>query len=522
MSWLDSLRTRMSAARERAATGPPVRPRGWAHRHRVLLIAIVVVLLGAALVSISPWESCGPGLRAVDADEESIGTSYVCVGLNLDSGPMREDDPLDPLEKLIKGRNEMAGENFKTIVVLENLAPDPKVDSQPFPFVRREIQGAITAAWPKNGPPGIKLLLANYGSNAEHWQVVADEIVAAAAAQRIVAVTDIGISTESSRALVAELSRHGIATIGATVTADNMNTDPKGVRIDNFFRVGPTNTDEARAAAGYIAAHGFKRVMMIQGVSKEDTYATTLAEAFQSSSKVPVIFTKTYDVKPLTDTSREAYLRGLFSRWHNDICGARPDLIYFAGRGLDLGALVASLAGDGACEGLDTVTVMTGDDASTLAGKPLQLNKDISVRLRYTALAYPDQWDMFTADPAHPTYKKNYDNFVAEFTGTHGFPQAELWDGAAMIEHDAVAAAVEAAVQNVSSDPVSVPDVLRSIDCNSPVPGATGFVAFDQATGNQLDKALPILSIDPDGSVHPVDLVWSRGRPLNTNADCGR
>lgn len=512
----------MSDARERAATGPPVRPRGWARRHRALLIAVVIVLAGAALYWIRPWESCGAGLRAVDADEDSVGSSYVCAGLNLDSGPLRDDDPLDPLEKLIKDRNEAVGENFKTIVVLENLTPDPKVDSQPFPFVRREVQGAITAAWPKNGPPGIKLLLANYGSNADHWRVAAEEIIAAAAAQRIVAVTDIGVSSENSRALVAELSRHGIASIGAIVTADNMNTDLKGARIDNFFRVGPTNTDEARAAAGYIAAHGFRRVMMIRGISKEDTYATTLAEAFQNASKVPVTFTKTYDVKPLADTSREVYLRGLFSRWHNDICGAKPDLIYFAGRGVDLGALVAALAEDGACEGLDSVTVLTGDDASTLAGNPLPLDKDISVRLRYTALAYPDQWDMFRANSAYPTYKKNYDNFVAEFTGTHGFPKAELWDGAAMIEHDAVAAAVEAAVQNVSADPVSVANVLRSIDCNSPVPGATGFVAFDQATGNQLDKALPILSIDPDGSVHPVDLVWSRGRPLNTEPDCGR
>ncbi|MEV6910437.1 amino acid ABC transporter substrate-binding protein [Amycolatopsis sp. NPDC051071] len=521
MSWFDSLRTRLSRTRARAAAGPPVRPRGWARRHRGLLSVVVFILLAAMVVPAAPWENCGAGLRSVDANAKSVGSSHVCVGLNLDSGPMRDNDPLDPLEKLIKGRNEAAGENFKTIVVLENLAPDPKVDSQPFSFVRHEIQGAIAAAWPKNGPAGIKLLLANYGSNADHWQAVAEEIIAAASSQRIVAVTDIGISSGNSRALVAELSKHGIASVGATVTADNMNTDPKGARIENFFRVGPTNTDEARAAAGYIAAHGFRRVMMIQGTSEEDTYATTLAQAVQSASKVPIVFTKKYDVKPLSDTPRDVYLRNLFGSWHSDICGARPDLIYFAGRGLDLGAFVTALAEDGACEQLESVTLMTGDDASTLAGNSLPLDKDIGVRIRYTGLAYPDQWDMFTADPAYPTYKKNHDNFIAEFTGTHGFQRGELWDGAAMIEHDAVAVAVRAAMDNVSSDPVSVANLLRSIDCNSPVPGASGFLAFDQTTGNQLDKALPILSIDPDGSVHPVDLVWSRGRPLNTSPDCG-
>ncbi|KFU80216.1 ABC-type branched-chain amino acid transport system, substrate-binding protein [Amycolatopsis lurida] len=520
MSWFESVKTRLSRTRHRAPAGPPVRPRGWAQRHRGLLSAVVVVLLGALLVAIKPWENCGAGLRSVDADEKSSGSSYACVGINLESGPMRENDPFTELEKFIKARNDEAGNDFRTIVVLENFTPDPKVDSQPIDFVKHEVQGAITAAWPKNGRAGIRLLLANYGSNATHWKDVAEEIVAAAASQHIVAVTDVGVSSEHSRALVAELSAKGIATIGATVTADNMNVDPQGKRIDNFFRVGPTNTDEARAAAGYIAAHGFRRVMMVRGTGVEDTYATTLADAFQSASKVPILFTKGYNSIPLFDASREDYLRNLFRGYHSDICGAKPDLIYFAGRGLDLGAFVKALAGDGACEGLDSVTVMTGDDASTLAGKPLPLDKDIGVRLRYTALAYPDQWDMFAADPAYPTYKKNHDNFVAEFT--RRFPRGGLWDGAAMIEHDAVAVAVRAAGDNVSADPVSVPDVVRNIDCNSSVPGATGAIAFDRTTGNQLDKVLPILSIDPDGSVHPVDLVWSRGRPLNTAPDCGR
>ncbi len=496
-----------------------MRPRGWAHRHRGVLVAVVVLILGGFLVAFPPWENCGAGLRSVDADEKSTGSSYACVGLNLDSGPLKENDQFATLEKYVKGRNDEAGGDFRTIVVLENFTPDPNIDSQPIDFVKHEIQGAVTAAWPSGGPPGIRVLLANYGSNATEWKAVAEEIIAAAASQHIVAVTDVGVSSEHSRALVAELSARGIATIGATVTADNMNTDPQGKRIDNFFRVGPTNTDEARTAAGYISAHGFRRVMMVRGTGEDDTYATTLADAFQNASKVPVVFTKGYKSVPLFDRSREEYLRSLFRGYHSDICGAKPDLVYFAGRGLDLGAFVKALADDGACEGLDSVTVMTGDDASTLAGKALPLDEDIGVRLRYTALAYPDQWDMFAADPAYPTYKKNHDNFVTEFT--RRFPRGELWDGAAMIEHDAVAVAVRAAGDNVSADPVSVPDVIRNIDCNSSVPGATGSLAFDRTTGNQLDKALPILSIDADGAVHPVDLVWSRGRPLNTAPDCG-
>jgi ABC-type branched-subunit amino acid transport system substrate-binding protein len=515
MQWFGTVRDRLAHYTRELPTSPPVRPRSWPHRHRLLLSLIVVVLAAGSLAAGRPWENCGAGLR-------SVGSPHVCVGLNIDSGPLRDNDPLAELEGLVKRHNDEVKGDFKTIVVLENLAPDEKVDSQPLEFVRREIQGSIAAAWPKNGQPGIKLLLANYGSNGEHWRVVAEEIIAASASQHIVAVTAVGISVANTRNLVAELSQHGIATIGATVTADNMNTDTNNARIANFFRVGPTNTDEARAAAGYITDHGYRRVMLIEDTSKDNTYAATLAAAFRERATVPVGFTKKYEISPLPDVSREGYLRKLFSGWHSDICSAQPDLIYFAGRGVDLGAFVTSLAEDGACEQLRSVTVMTGDDASTLAGDVLPLDKDIGVQLRYTALAYPGQWGMFTDDPAHPTYARNYDNFVAEFTGTHRFPVGELWNGAAMIQHDAVAVAVRAATESPSADPGSISNFLRSIDCNSAVPGATGFLAFEQGTGNQIDKAMPILSIASDGSVHPVDLVWSRGRPLDTSPTCGK
>jgi hypothetical protein len=45
-----------------------------------------------------------------------------------------------------------------------------------------------------------------------------------------------------------------------------------------------------------------------------------------------------------------------------------------------------------------------------------------------------------------------------------------------------------------------VANFVTNFDCNSGVPGATGFIAFCQSDGNQINKVLPILRIRADGS----------------------
>ncbi|SFW73499.1 ABC transporter substrate-binding protein [Amycolatopsis australiensis] len=492
---------------------PPVRPRSLLHRHWIAVTVVGVLVLAALLAWTRPWERCGAGLTA---------TGDVCVGLALESGPLRDDDPLADVEALIADRNARAGDTFKTIVVLENLTPDPDTDSTPIEFIRHEIQGAIAAAWPRPDSAGVKLLLANFGGSAEHWREAVDRIVENADSQHIAAVTGIGISLQNTRDAIAELSRHGIVTIGATVTADDLNTDADGKPIKNFFRVGPTNSDEAHAAVNYIAKLPKQRTMLVADVNEADTYAGTLAKAFTGQRLVPIAFSKKYDSLEgqLTGTSRDGYLQKLFRGMHSDICNAQPDVIYFAGRGVDLRSFVHALSDDGACQGLRSVTVISGDDTATLVGSKLPLDGDIAVTPLYTALAYPDQWKMFTGNEAALTYQQNYTDFINAFTGTHEFTREDLSDGAAMIEHDAVATAVAAAERDPSSSSRSVTNFVAEIDCNSAVPGATGFIAFRQDGGNQIDKVLPILRIQADGTTAPVDLVWSQGRPLDTSPSC--
>jgi hypothetical protein len=95
------------------------------------------------------------------------------------------------------------------------------------------------------------------------------------------------------------------------------------------------------------------------------------------------------------------------------------------------------------------------------------------------------------ADPAYPAYKKN-----------------------------AVITAIRAAEEDPSTASKSITSFLYNINCNSAVPGASGFIAFQQATGNQIDKAMPIPQIKTDASLDQIGLVWSEGYPLNTAPSC--
>jgi ABC-type branched-subunit amino acid transport system substrate-binding protein len=491
---------------------PPVRPRGWAHRHWLVLSLAGFLLLSGLVVWQRPWEQCGPGLE----DTADAG----CVGLNLASGPFRDDDPLADLEALIADRNGQVAGDYETIVLLENMTSDPAVDSTPTEYVRHEIEGAVAAVWPGPEATGFKLLLANIGGDAAHWSAVVDRIVEHADGEHIAAVTGLGISLGNVRDAVAALSGHDIVTIGATVTGDDLNFDAGHRPIRNFFRVGPTNSDEARAAVNYIAGLPDRRTMLVADVSDAEIYAATLAKAFQEQDRIPVEFTKKYRLPAkLKGASRHDYLLKLFSGMHSDICAAQPDVIYFAGRGVDLRSFTTALAGDGACRQLPSVTVISGDDAATLVGSPLPLDGDIAVRPLYTALAYRDQWQKFVGDPASLTYRTNYNDFENRFTWNK-FPPADLPDGAAMIEYDAAATAVKAAEDNPSRGYEGMANFVANIDCNSALPGATGFVAFRQDDGNQVDKALPILRLRADGTTSPDALVWSQGHPLDTSPAC--
>ncbi|MGH3830576.1 MAG: ABC transporter substrate-binding protein [Pseudonocardiaceae bacterium] len=482
------------------------------------LMAVVLVTGLGCFVWWAPWQKCGRGMTAT-------GSPAVCVGLDLDSTALSDTDPLADLEKTIANNNRATSGPFATIVVLDDITPDPRNDSVALRAQRHIIEGAITAVSRANDPktggiPKIKLLLANFGFEAGAWHQAVDAIKQARLSEHIVAVTGIGQSRDTSRAAVASLSDAGIVVIGTNVTADNMSLapGPEGKRSTNFVRVVPTNTQEAIAASKYIKQHSYHKVLLVQDVNEADGYAQTLAHAFETNDNVTVNNKERYrsPEAPLQVANREQLMANIFTRMRNDICTIQPDLIYFAGRGTDLGYFLTALSSSGACE-IGSLDVMTGDDTSNLVGGRISTGGDFNFKVFYTALAHTDQWNSF---PSTSEYIKNYLDFVATFN-QENFKDANLDDGNAMLSYDAVDVAIAATKSDAVaiSDPDTVADFLVSIRCKQYVPGASGPIALGQ-DGNPIDKAMPILQLHLDGTVTQQDLAWPTGQPLDPNSTC--
>jgi hypothetical protein len=263
------------------------------------------------------------------------------------------------------------------------MTPDPQRDSVAIQAQRHDIEGAITAVSRGNDPktagaiPKIKLLLANFGVGAGAWPQAVDAIKQARSSEHIVVVTGIGQSLDTTRAAVASLSDAGIAVVGSDITADNMNfaPGPGGKRSTRFVRIAPTNTEEAGAAAAYIKQRGYHKVLLVKDMNEEDSYTQTLAKAFEANVSVKVENTEPYRSPdaPMSIATREQLMSQRFADMHSDICAIQPDMIYFAGRGVDLEYFVTALSRSGTC-GLGALDVMTGDDASNLVGRRITMS----------------------------------------------------------------------------------------------------------------------------------------------------
>ncbi|HEX5121094.1 MAG TPA: amino acid ABC transporter substrate-binding protein [Pseudonocardiaceae bacterium] len=507
-----------------------VRPAVWPRRHPRIVAAIAVVIVAGAGVAI--WQgvsrtSCGSGL-------EEMGNPAVCVGLDLDSGDLRANDPLADLERRLAGMNKaITGPNFVTIVLLDDFTPDPANDSLAFQNLRHEVQGALTAAWRANHQsvadgttPPVKLLLASFGSGGQFQSQAVNAITGARNSQHIVAVTGLGQSLDTTRKAASDLSEAHIATIAASTSGDDMNRDPvTNNYIQRFFRITPTNTDAAKAALTYLARRNQHKVMLVEDTNEHDLYATTLGQAFDVAYRARYgtdPYTKTYESPdvPLNDITRATYMTKRFADMRDSICLQQPGLIYFAGRGADLSSFLTVLAQGGAC-GLTTVDVMSSDDANNMLGRPLPNFGALHVNVLYTAVATGGEWN--AGAPGEADNADDYDAFFSVFKGQHFGTPGDLADGYVMTNYDAILTAATAARHDPDpvNNPMTVADSISEFDCQSPVPGVTGQIAFTPAShGNPIDKAMPIVQIAPDGSPHVKDIIWTTGQPFKA-ASCG-
>lgn len=514
-------------------------PHSWGRRHwKMLTSAAVVVVLVAGGIGVwiwKPWNHCGPGLTF---------NGTVCVGLALTGSGFRGNDPLSGLEKKISENNSaIHGPGFVSIVYLDDLAPNQQSDSVNISDLRHRIEGLIAAQREANfgglaygTTPKIKLLLANYGANAGNEQQAVNGISQAQADQHIAAVTGIGQSLVNTRKAVADLSRDNIVTVGSITSADDMNTDPRTRQpIRNFFRVDSTNMDEAAVGAAYMAQHHYRRILLVQDQNPKDDYVGNLGAdvKYQAQKKHLSVAQVDYEStnEPLYGTNRSSYMTNLFQDKINDVCQNKPDLIYFAGRGVDLRSFLKALAGTSSCKGYQPkhIDVLSGDDVVSMGKGPIDKWGNTEFNVYYTAVATGNEW---AADQADTNDSLDYRHFAADFHES-GFAGGDLTDGHAIMTYDAVLTAADAArhdkeiVQSPGKfNPGNVRSFVSGFDCAYPAPGAGGRIAFPAAKsvdqGDPSDKPVPIMRVQQNGRPVPVPqaLEWSVGSSFDSG--CGK
>ncbi|MEC4020890.1 ABC transporter substrate-binding protein [Streptomyces sp. H27-D2] len=495
----------------------------WARWPWNALLGLLALALaaGGTVWALQPEDtSCAEGVPRV-------GEKPQCVGVT--DGSHSFSTNLAAVSELIRAENGRVsrasrrpnGPSYVSIVYLMSLAPGPK-DSNTPDSVRHEVQGSYTAQYeanhtPKYGDaPKVRLLLANTGSTGEQRSAALQEIRKRIDSDHIVAVAGLGTSTDATekmvRTITADRQDGGLqlAAVGSVLTADTLS------KVKGLVRAAPTNADEAAAAAAFLKRKPYagKRVLVIQDARPDDQYTRTLGEAFLRAfpRDRPAPKVEQYD------SSQEGVATAFKTRMAN-LCAAKPDVVYFAGRGVDLPRFLAPLK-DRPCTDRELV-VFSGDDVSQSAqaqgfDEIKETLRSGNVRLLYTGLAHPGAWQKA---------KDAYPGWAVQSFGTKGryrtaFPEETLDDGQAIMGHDAVLTAVSgirlAARASDSNGRVSGSQTIqiwKSLHGVEAVKGASGLISLGN-DGSPEGKAVPIIEIKPDGTVRTLDVSARSGRPL--------
>lgn len=475
---------------------------------RVALATAAAITLVAAL-----WLGVGwlqeRQARCADGVVE-LGPGDECVGVS--DGSYVFAPHLDAVSAKIEAENRQ---------VLANADKEPYVsvayftsfttsaaDSNSAEGVRHELQGAYLAQYRHNqgdlsATPKIRLLIANPGSKSTQWKHTVDALVARKdSPDRLVAVAGLGPSTDENLAAIKRFSENGIAMVGATMTASDIKD------INGFVRIAPTNEEQAYAGAGYLKRRGVTTGVVIQDVAKGDLYSATLgtafSKAFQDDTHKLVAESMTYD-------------SSVSSAWQNELhympgqlCQQRPQLVYFAGRGLHLTRFLDALANRSCTE--QKFTVFTGDDTTNLSPEQLARAAETGIEVLYTGLAHPDMHRAAPQAVSAPSAK----NFQPGGLMDQWFPQDPREDGGALMGHDAVLTAAHGIQMAAHWQGQVVGDAVarmfHQMDGTQQVAGASGFVSF-QNNGNPRNKAVPILRLNAKGQVELVEVSAAEGKP---------
>jgi ABC-type branched-subunit amino acid transport system substrate-binding protein len=359
----------------------------------------------------------------------------------------------------------------------------------------------------------LRLLVANSGTgdtpSAEvaYASLVMEQIVQAARSDRSI-VGVMGWSVSSSSFYMATV----LGTAHIPMVSPTASVDAPTQVSSYFFRVAPSNKSQAMAGAQYAEQKLHARHVVIFA-DPVDKYSESLANDFQQQFTADgntIVAIENYTVgKPDTIASRLS-----------DALSNNPDLIYFAGHTIDVGALLTNLPITGP---FANIQVLGGDGLYELGGYPTDARGKL-YRLHFTAFAYPDEWHFLAPSAQQPAFFNEYPQAFdsqGQHPGDYGYGRA---DNSTILSYDAMQALLTASTLAFAGGKSSftTDELQQALTRIQAVQGVSGQIVFGP-DGNPLNKTVVLLHFDAGNHIQYDQAYGCFLRPQPTaspNASC--
>ncbi|WP_157254686.1 hypothetical protein [Nonomuraea typhae] len=376
-----------------------------------------------------------------------------------------------------------------TIVALFPMSGEVSEITMSRQTIRHGLQGIYLAQlWRNRQPearPYVKVLV---GSNGPRdWAATLADLDRRADAERILAVTGLGASTETTRRSIAALSERQFAMTAAVITSDEFRN------FRGLARVAPLNSDQAKTVLRLARYFNPKlKAVVVRDRNRDDSYVRTLADYFAQAMKPEeVVETLAFDAGARSPGT----VLGLNAE---RICNSEANTVLYAGRADHLPALMTGLSGRVPCIERG-IKVISGDDVAELNGPPPQpMWGDQSITLFYTALAHSQGVEQ-PGGPVIEAMKQRFNKSGGPNSFEALFPNEDRDDGMAIVHHDAMYAAIEA-IDKFTQELPGRGDVASVLTSGTlTVAGASGPIRISDG-GDPVDKEIPVLQLGPAGT----------------------
>jgi ABC-type branched-subunit amino acid transport system substrate-binding protein len=237
-------------------------------------------------------------------------------------------------------------------------------------------------------------------------------------------------------------------------------------------------------------------------VDPKNIYSSSLADGFKQqfiTDGNQIIDTENYTI------GNQEGLPTLLQKALN----SNPDLIYFAGYPNDLAVLLVDLG-----TSHPNLQVLGGDALYAPNGYPPSARVGFS-RLRFTAFAFFDEWNILETGMDKPQFFSEYPNDFnptgQEHANPYGFTRADV---GTMLSYDAMFALFQGS-QNVlvaqkTLTSATLKDGLTEITGTKAIQGISGQISFG-SNGDPIDKAIIVLYIDQTGHTQMLQINGVQG-----------